>query len=131
MTDYGTDFSALVNTAPDEQFTLITGRRVLAESLARRLTCPPGGLFWAPSEGIDLRASVRARLDKTKLTTLKAQIQAQLTRDERVLSAVASPTYDVAAKKLTISISAETADGPFSFVLSVTDAKTEIFGFTS
>ena len=131
MTDYGTDLSALVNTAPDEQFTLITGRRVLAESLARRLTCPPGGLFWAPSEGIDLRAFVRARLDKTKLTTLKAQIQAQLTHDERVLGASVSLTHDTAAKKLTISITAETAEGPFSFVLAVGDAKTEIFGFSA
>lgn len=131
MTDYGTDFSALVNTAPDEQFTLIEGRRVLAESLARRLTCPPGGLWWAPNEGIDLRALVRARLDKTQLTTLKAQIQAQLSRDERVLSAKATIVHDTAAKKLTVTISVETAEGPFSFVLSVSDAKTEVFGFSA
>jgi hypothetical protein len=129
-TDYGIDLPGLPGGPPDELFGVISGRRVLAESLARRITCPPGGLFWAPTKGIDLRAEVRARLDSTRLTRIQARTQAQVLDDERVIDARVSVAWLASTRTLRVAVSAESADGPFSFVLSVGEARTELFGFT-
>lgn len=129
-TDYGTTFSALPGQPPDELFRPITGRRVLAESIARQLTCPPGGLFWAPEKGIDLRAYLRSRLDDSALSVIRGRILATLQLDERVIDARASVTFRRTDNALVISLAIESAEGPFSFVLDVASARVEVFGFS-
>lgn len=128
--DYGTGLSALPGEAPDELFRPITGRRVLVESLARQLACPPGGLFWAPEKGIDLRAYLRARIDGPTLVEIRQRTLATLREDERVVDVRADVTFDAAAKRLRLALAVEAADGPFSFVLDVSAARVEVFGFT-
>lgn len=129
-TDYGTTFSALPGQAPDELFGLVSGRRVLVESLARQLTCPPGGLFWAPPKGIDLRAYLRARIDPRALAQIQARVVATLSADERVVDARAQVSFLSQENKLRVSVTAESAEGPFSFVLDVAAARVDLFGFT-
>ncbi len=129
-TDYGTTLSALPGQAPDELFRPIAGRRVLAESIARQLTCPPGGLFWAPEKGIDLRAYLRSRLDGAALTAIRARILATLALDERVVDVDASVTFRRTDTALAVKLSIESSEGPFSFVLDVASARVEIFGFS-
>lgn len=129
-TDYGTTLSALPGQAPDELFRPINGRRVLAESIARRVTCPPGGLFWAPDKGIDLRAYLRSRLDTTALTQIRSRILATLQLDERIVDVEASVTFRAGDSTLVVKLSVESAAGPFSFVLEVGVARVEVFGFT-
>ncbi len=52
-----TDFVVDVSTFPDldSSFTLITGRRVIAEAILRRLLTPRGGLAYDPDFGLDVR----------------------------------------------------------------------------
>ena len=129
-TDYGTTFAALPGQPPDEMFRPISGRRVLAESIARQLTCPPGGLFWAPDKGIDLRAYLRARLDSSALTQIRARILATLQLDERIVDAEATVTFRSSDRVLSIKLAIESAEGPFSFVLDVATARVEVFAFS-
>lgn len=128
--DYGTTFTALPGQPPDELFRPITGRRVLVESLARQLSCPPGGLFWAPEKGIDLRAYLRARLDGSKITEIRQRVLATLRDDERVVDAECSVTFTQSTNTLRINVTAESAEGPFTFVLEVSVARVELFGFS-
>ena len=129
-TDYGTTFSALPGQPPDELFRPVSGRRVLAESIARQLTCPPGGLFWAPDKGVDLRAYLRSRLDGSALTQIRARILATLQLDERVVDVDASVTFRSSDHTLSVKLAVESAEGPFSFVLDVATARVDLFGFT-
>lgn len=128
--DYGSGLSALPGQPPDELFRPIQGPRVLAESLARQLSCPPGGLFWAPEKGIDLRAYLRSRIDGQRLVEIRQRALATLQADERVIDARVGPTFDAAAELLRVAITVEAAEGPFSFVLEVSAARVELFGFT-
>ena len=128
--DYGTTFTALPGQPPDELFRPITGRRVLVESLVRQLSCPPGGLFWAPEKGIDLRAYLRARLDGSKITEIRQRVLATLRDDERVVDAECSVTFTQSTNTLRINVTAESAEGPFTFVLEVSVARVELFGFS-
>lgn len=128
--DYGTTFSALPGQPPDELFRPISGRRVLIESLARQLACPPGGLFWAPEKGVDLRSYLRGRIDAPRLAEIRQRVLATLREDERVVEVECTASFDAAASSLRLSITAESAEGPFTFVLGVSAARVEVFGFT-
>lgn len=128
--DYGSGLSALPGAPPDELFRPITGRRVLVESLARQLACPPGGLFWAPEKGIDLRAYLRSRIDGPRLVEIRQRTLATLREDERVVDVRVDATFDANAQRLRLAIAVEAAEGPFSFVLEVSAARVEVFGFT-
>lgn len=128
--DYGTTFSALPGQPPDELFRPISGRRVLIESLARQLACPPGGLFWAPEKGVDLRSYLRARIDAQRLAEIRQRTLATLRADERVVDVECGVSFDAATSRLRLSIAAEAAEGPFTFVLEVSAARVDVFGFT-
>lgn len=126
--DYGSGLSALPGQPPDELFRPITGRRVLVESLARQLACPPGGLFWAPEKGVDLRSYLRGRIDAARLVEIRQRTLATLRDDERVVDVRVEVSF--VANALRVEIAAEADEGPFSFVLDVSAARVEVFGFT-
>lgn len=126
--DYGSGLSALPGQPPDELFRPITGRRVLVESLARQLACPPGGLFWAPEKGVDLRSYLRGRIDAARLVEIRQRTLATLRDDERVVDVRVDVRF--VANALRVEIAAEADEGPFSFVLDVSAARVEVFGFT-
>jgi phage baseplate assembly protein W len=61
----GIDISATAEL--NAAFSLVSGRRALAEACIRRLTTPRGGLFYAPNYGTDVREMLMARLDEARL----------------------------------------------------------------
>lgn len=124
MADFGTDISC--TSGLDPAFTPISGPRVVAEALFRRLTSPRGSLFYAKDYGTDVREALLARLDRTRLDAWRTRVEAECRKDDRVLSARASLSFDPAAERLTIAIEVTTVEGPFRFTLAVTAVTVEL-----
>lgn len=116
--NFGSDVSTL--PALDDTFTLQRGLKVLSQNIARRLTTPRGALPFAPNFGTDVRQWLGAELGNEALGRLKAQIEAECEKDERVEEASVSVKYNAPTKALTIQIALATAQGPFRLVLGIT-----------
>lgn len=105
MSDYGTD----IGGTSDLDFTLVTGRAVVIQAVARRLLTPRGSLFYAPDYGIDLSGLLNARFNSALLARWKSEIERQAEQDDRVASCTA--TLTVNGQQLKISVALELADG--------------------
>jgi phage baseplate assembly protein W len=129
----GVDFGQDVSTfpVPDTSFATITGFRVLAEALARRLITPRGFLSFHTDYGTDTRLYVNEAIDDAALSRIKAEVAAELRQDERVHDADATVAFDEAAQKLSITCQVLTAAGPFSFVLALSKLSVELYLGTS
>lgn len=126
--DYGTDVSTYRDGDLDPTFTIISGRRVISEAVARRLETPRGTCLRDPNYGSDTRGWLNrdfVAAEKT-LFRLKALIEAEAEKDERVLGAEASIAYDPAIQKLRVVIMLEAAGGPFQLVLDITQVSVAI-----
>jgi hypothetical protein len=107
-------------------FADISGRRVLVEAIARRFETPRGSLFYDSDYGLDLRAYVGEGFDSSEVFELQASIEAECLKDERVNAARARVTMNAATGELRVLLSIEAGDGPFRFVLSVSDVSVAI-----
>ena len=116
-TDYGTDLACVTDLDPN--MAEITGRRVLAEALARRLTCPRGGLIDDPTYGYDLRAFLNADIDTPTLSRIAGQVAAECLKDERVVGCSASVLFP-SAGIMVVTVNVTDFAGPFPLVLSIT-----------
>lgn len=114
----GTDISVFPDLG--KRFKLVGERANLAEAALKRLTTPRGKLHYAPDYGYDLRAFVNASNTTDEIASVRANVTAELLKDDRILSAVASVTYDAASEKLTVALTLTDADGPFKLVLTAT-----------
>lgn len=117
MADYGSDVSTFPDL--DAGFSAMTGRRVVAERIARRFTTPRGSLSWAPNDGVDVRAWLNESVTRARLSEWSRALEQEAEKDEAVLSASVSLAYDQAAMAIKISATLDLADGPFSLVLAV------------
>lgn len=122
--NYGTDLAVTPNADGilDIQPTLqyATGLAVLVQSLICRQMCVRGSIIDSPNEGLDLRTYVRQGLTQQVLSSLPSVVQKELLRDERVLSAVVTGSYDTALYSLTLTEALQTTLGPFTLTLAVT-----------
>ncbi len=118
MTDFGSDVSTFPDLDPS--FSTLTGPRVVAEAIARRLSTPRGSLPFYPDYGIDIRSWVNETITRGKLAQFRRDLEAECVKDERVLTADASLAFNVKTNDMQIAITITTADGPFSLVLGVT-----------
>jgi hypothetical protein len=131
---YGTDLRTYLDlgTGPDlDPYMLIVAdpRVVMPEQLARRLTMPPGTLWYAPTVGYDLRALVNAALATGDLTQIQTAISTQCLGDERVKSVnvlLTRPNRDT----LNVNILGIGAAGPFSIVFDVSALGVSNLSFT-
>ncbi len=114
----GTDISVFPDLG--KRFRLVSERANIAEAALKRLTTPRGKLHYAPDYGYDLRRFVNESSTPDVLTSVRANVTAELLKDARILSAVASVTYDDASEKLTVALALTDADGPFKLVLTAT-----------
>ena len=124
----GTTFAALPGQPPDELFRPISGRRVLVESLARQSRVPPGGLL-GTREGRRPALVSAQRIDAPRLAEIRQRVLATLREDERVVEVECTASFDAAASSLRLDRRRERR-GPFTFVLGVSAARVEVFGFT-
>jgi hypothetical protein len=119
------DFGLDVSTYPDLDlsFTPISGQRVLAEAVMRRLETDRGTLVYDLDYGIGIRSWLSRSVTSSQLEELRSQIELECMADERVAAADVKMTWQREANALTISIALTPADGvtpPFRLVLQVT-----------
>lgn len=114
--DFGTDLSFFPDLDPG--FGVVSGADCLGQALARRLETPRGGLWYDADYGTDIRDRLNDAATQAGWHALQSDIEGECEKDERVRHASATVTLDTASSTLTVSISCDTADGPFVFVLS-------------
>jgi phage baseplate assembly protein W len=121
--DAGSDVSCFPDLAADGR--TVTGRRLVAEAVARRLITPRGQLIGDPDYGFDVTDYLNADMSPLDIASMRSGIEQECMKDERVRSANATLEIDTESS-LEISISLETADGPFDLVLGVSDVTVAI-----
>lgn len=120
VSNFGTCMSVIWTAqGPDLGFTPATGIDVLAQSLMCRLTTPHGSVMGCPNDCIDVRDFVGSGMTQSDVQKAQAAIQAQIQRDERVLTSTVRATYNQATKVLGLTISVTSAAGPFTMTLAV------------
>lgn len=124
--DFGTDFSAVDDLDPNMR--TISGRQVLKEACARRLSTPRGGLWYAPNYGDDVRRYLNSNTDPRVIEQTAA---AELAQDDRVESVSVSVTFDEEQGTFTLDVALTDAEGPFEFTLAVDSLTAKILGVTS
>jgi phage baseplate assembly protein W len=121
-TELGIDLSALSNGLDlDPKFPTQTGYANLGEAIARRLSTPRGGLFYAPNYGTDIRDRLNDSVTSDSIGQIQAAVEAEALKDDRVLSAACVANYTFATNTLTLQLQLATASGPYRLVLAVTN----------
>lgn len=123
--EIGTDLSCTWDLDP--RCAVVTGRRLLAEAVFRRLITPRGMLIDDPEYGTDITNMINDDMTPTEIEALRAAIVHECGKDERVESAtVAIAAPPSGTGRYTITITLEDADGPFDLTLSVNDVTVEM-----
>lgn len=121
-TDHGTDLAGVT----DLEITLreISGREALAHRLARRYQTPRGGLFYDSDFGYDLRQFLSGAVPPEG--TIEAAAENEALKDEGVLDVQIDVRFFTATKRMKVFIAAIDSDGPFEFVLDISDVTVEL-----
>lgn len=137
MADLGSDVSTfLVAGQPpdlDPNFTLISGARPIAETLARGLMQPHGQLVDindTARAGRDLRKYLSKRLTKLTLLQMRQAIELEARLDERIDSVVVDLSFDQSTNKVTVKLTVTSAEGPFDLVLAVDKVSVSVLSLT-
>lgn len=124
MTTYGSDFRGVTDI--DAFWSFETDElKAFMQAIARRLICPPGALWYAPTYGYNLCALVADVVDTDKAAR---DIEAEVRKDERTGSCTA--TVDQVNKEtLQVAVTVTPADpsaAPFTLTLRVTSVTVEL-----
>lgn len=122
--DYGTDLSCLTDLTPLCGET--SGMTLFLQSLARRVTTRRGSVIDDANYGLDVRDYLQDELSAEKLAMISSEVGSELIKDERVLTAVCTTTFNQTTKALTLSITGDGSLGPFLLVLSVSSVTVQI-----
>lgn len=128
MANIDPDFGSDVSTFPDVPvgLPLMTGRRVLGEALLRRLMTPRGLLRFHPDYGMNIRDFLHDGVTDEELHRLKANVEAEAEKDERVSRANCVLSYDRRAMTLRLQLEVETAVAPYRLTVLITRLTTEL-----
>ncbi len=127
MTDYGHDFSCVGDLLPT--LAIVSGRRTLAEAVARRLTTPRGSCIDAPNDGLDVRMWLQDDASNSDIAMYAAACDAELLKDERILRSTTTLTLSTSGA-LTATIAIVDSSGPFALVLAVSGVTVQILSVT-
>ena len=124
----GVDFGWDVSCYPDldETFTPITGPRLVAEAIYRRLCTPSGGMPFDENYGTDLRGWLNESGSAEDWAACGAAIESEALKDDRVESCTASVVYSMASQRLEAKIRFTTAAGPFRLVLGISKLTVDV-----
>lgn len=126
--EIGVDLSCTDDLSPE--CSVVTGRRLIAEAVYRRLITPRGRLSYDPDYGTDVTAFINEDVTVSEINDLQAAIIDECNKDERVLDvdvSIEAPGGVVGADgKYTITIVLFDADGPFELVLVIDQVTVEI-----
>jgi hypothetical protein len=112
----------------------VTGTRLVAEAIFRRLITPRGTLRGGEEEsnyGLDLASLIGSVRAKSDIAALPAQIEAEIRKDDRVESVSVSVLETTEPNKLrsfTISFAVTTGAGPFTLVVGASAVTVELLG---
>lgn len=118
MTEYGSDFSCVTDIDP--RCVVVTGRALLSQAIARRLTTDRGRVIDDKNYGFNLAVMLNDDVTRTGLAAIRQQAEAECLKDERVLSArvtITPPASGVGTYTVTVALT--DAAGPFDLTLSV------------
>jgi hypothetical protein len=131
MTQPATLFGSCLATLPNAQgqidltpdMQVATGFDVLAQSLIRRQTTPRGSCLSSPNDCIDIRATLLSKgVSQSQLGAIAQIIRTELLKDQRVLSAAVSISLDTTTGTVTIQENLQSAAGPFTLTLTLTQS---------
>lgn len=97
---------------------MASGKRAVAEAIARRWGTPRGGLIDDPDYGYDVSDLVNDDLDKATLARVAHFAKAEAEKDERVRSCTVG-IVQMIDQSLLVTGTVVTAEGPFQLVVSV------------
>lgn len=124
---FGVDLSTFVNGVPDldPSFEPIASpTRVLSEALARRLITRRGSIIEDPDFGTDVREWCQARMSNLRLAQLKAAVEAECLKDERVRTVTVTVTFQ--GGKIRIVVAGEGDPGKFTLTLVADNVTVEL-----
>ena len=110
----------------NKTFVYVTGLKNLGNRIARRITTPTGSCFYDLEYGTDIRELLNAGVTDAQVKTKIGEIEKQLQLDEMIDSATVTMRRDLVNGILNVTIVVQTADGPFSFVLAITQLTVDI-----
>lgn len=110
----------------DGQLRLVGGFPLLAQDLLNRLSTPRGALFYDESYGFDVPGLLNADLDERDVPRIAAEIVAQCLLDDRVADVSADVVLYRLENRLRITLQGEAAEGPFWFVLGVSEMTVDL-----
>jgi len=124
----GVDFDVLDDFPTS--FVLTSGRKNLAQALARRLMTPAGFLQRAhggdADYGYDLRGMLNQAQTLDQIASIEAAVKGQVQLDERVNAVEVTATFTLATSTLSVDILVQDDEGPFRLVVSVTEATADL-----
>ena len=128
VTAPGADFGEDVHTFPtlDPTFAYFSGIPVVVEALARRLITNRGSIPFAPDFGLNLRNYLSLDMLQRDLDNIKAAVELECLKDERVESVTATTQFNQSTEMLSVSIVGIAGAGPFSLTLNVTALTVEL-----
>jgi hypothetical protein len=120
--DFGHDLSCTTDLTSD--MAEVDGTLQLGQALARRIITPRGGLIDDPNYGYDVRGFLNDDVTSRTLAEVQAKMDAEFLKDERVLQS--STTLSFTSGVLTTTTIIQTANGPFTLVLAISDVTVAI-----
>lgn len=119
----GTDIGGVTDI--DANLTMVSGKRCVAEAVARRWIEEPGGLWYDQDYGAGLMRYLNG--SDRDIGTLPSRLEIEARKDERVDDCQVS--VDLVGDVLSVSGRLYVATGPFEFVfaLSATSSVLEVF----
>lgn len=132
MTDLGKDISCTTSIRTGRY---VTGPRLVAEAIYRRLTTPRGMLRGGEEEanyGLDLTDLIGSVSTRADAAALPGRIRSEIEKDERIIDANVTvvETTEGVGKSFLVTIVAETNDGPFTLGLSADEVTVDILSLT-
>ena len=122
----GSDLSCVTDIDPTG--AEVSEKLLLAQALARRLTCPRGRLIDDANYGYDLNQWLNADVGPAEIAQIQSQAQAECLKDERVQSCTVAVSF--IGGVMLVSLAIVSALGPFPLVLSVNGLSTQILTVT-
>ena len=127
-TDWGRDTLCLDSLKPGRY---ATGPKLVAQRCYHRLITPRGTLRGGPDEdnfGLDLAAMCGAAVSPELEAAIGPRVQSELLKDPQVESVTVDvvPSGTELERTWAITVTAQTAVGPFEMVLAVADVTVEL-----
>jgi hypothetical protein len=120
--DLAVEFQANGSADIDPTCREVSGLGVLVQSVIMRQTTPLGSVIGAPEDCMDLRQLISQGLNPSQVQQIGPAIRQQLLRDQRVIGAVVSASYNLATATLTIAEKIQPSAGP-TFTLTIAVSK--------